>query len=190
MDMTQSTTSIHGRRLLVGLVCGLTLLWMVCADGARAQTGGSLTGQPGDGTDSASLVQCLTAPEPAERSATFSGEMTLVPGAAHMSMRIEVLERMPGETSYHAVVAPGLGVWRTADPGVKTYKYLKQVTNLSAPAVYRGLVGFRWQGPHGRVVKHDELRTSRCAQPAPAPTSPAPAPSASPPAASAPTAGA
>jgi hypothetical protein len=177
MDMTQSTTTIHGRRLLVGLACGLTLLWMACADSARAQTAGSVTGQPGDGSaqvDSASLVQCLTAPEPAERSATFSGEMTTIPGAAHMSMRIEVLERMPSETSYHAVLAPGLGVWRTADPGVKTYKHLEQVTNLSAPAFYRALVSFRWQGPRGRVLRHDERRTPRCAQPAPVTPSPSP----------------
>ncbi len=170
MDLTSSTTAIHGRRLLAAFVCGLTLLWMACAGSAQAQTAGSSTSQPGDGSTpvvSATLMQCLTTGEPAERSATFAGEMAMIPGAVRMTMRIELLERMSGETSYRTVVGPGLGVWRSADPGVKVYKYLKQVTNLSGPAVYRGLVGFRWQGPKGHVIKSLERRTPRCAQPAP-----------------------
>ena len=35
--------------------------------------------------------------------------------------------------SFHTITAPGLGVWRASDPGVKIYRYLKQVTNLFAP---------------------------------------------------------
>src|ERR1700724_2111130 len=101
-----------------------------------------------------------------ERSATFSGEMTAVPGTARMAMRIEVLESAPGEVGFHAVAAPGLGVWRDSDPRVKIYKYLKQVTNLSAPASYRALVRFRWMGAHGHVIKRAERITSRCEQPA------------------------
>jgi hypothetical protein len=171
MDLTSSTTVIHGRRLLAACACALALTWVAGATGARGQTAGSNTGQSGDGNAtpvvSASLVQCLTATEQAERSATFSGEMTMIPGAARMSMRIELLERAPGETSYHTVIAPGLGVWRTAETGVKSYKYLKQVTNLSAPAVYKGLVSFRWQGPRGHTIRREERRTHRCAQPPP-----------------------
>ena len=127
-----------------------------------------------DGTAaSATLVQCVTASEPAERSATFAGEMTMIPGASRMSMRIELLERTPGETGYHPVLAPGVGVWRSADPGVKAYKHLEQVTDLAAPADYRALISFRWDGPHGHVLKRDELRTPRCVQPTPTAT-PAP----------------
>ena len=85
-----------------------------------------------------------------------------------MSMRIELLERRPGEMGYRAVAAPGLGVWRVSDPGVGVYKYVKQVTNLSAPADYKGLVTFRWQGARGRTIKREERRTRRCSQPAPA----------------------
>jgi len=172
MDSTSSTAAVRGRRPLVVIVCALTLLWLACAGSAHGQT----TGQPVDTsppTDSASLVQCLTAGEPAERSATFSGEMTAIPGAERMSMRIELLERTPGEAGYHPILAPGVGVWRTADPGVKAYKHLEQVTDLAAPAYYRALISFRWEGPHGRVLRRDELRTPRCVQPAPAPPSPA-----------------
>ncbi len=175
MDLTSARTAIRGRRLLLAVACGLALLGAALAGSARGQTVGQsadLLGAGNSSQDSASLVQCLTASEPAERSATFSGEMTAIAGTTRMSMRIELLERMPGETAYHAVAAPGLGVWRASDPGVGVYKYVKQVTNLSAPADYKGLVSFRWQGAHGRMIKRDERRTHRCSQPAPAASAP------------------
>jgi hypothetical protein len=177
MTLTSATTAIRGRRPLLALACWLALLPAALTTGARAQTADVSSGQLGAGSvslDSASLEQCLTASEPAQRSATFAGEMTMIPGAARMAMRIELLERMPGEPSFHAVTAPGLGVWRASDPGVRIYRYVKQVTNLSAPADYKGLVSFRWQGPRGRTLKHEERRTRRCAQPAPAPPPAAP----------------
>ena len=66
---------------------------------------------------------------------------------------------------FHTVTAPGLGVWRGSAAGVKTYTYIQQVTNLSAPASYRGAVRFRWLNAKGRVIKQQELRTPRCEQP-------------------------
>jgi len=119
---------------------------------------------------SATLEGCVTSVEQAERAATFAGEMTAIPGSAKMEMRIEVLERMPREMLFHTVTAPGLGVWRTAAPGVKSYRYLKEVTNLAAPAFYRASVRFRWLNSKGRLIKAAELRTPKCQQPA-APTS-------------------
>jgi len=118
----------------------------------------------------AALEGCISASAQAERSATFTGEMTAIPGSTKMEMRIEVLERLPGEPAFEPVIAPGLGVWRTAAPGVKVYRFLKQVTNLSAPAVYRGAVAFRWINARGRAIKYLELRTPRCSQAAGAPT--------------------
>ncbi|HYM44696.1 MAG TPA: hypothetical protein VES65_00855 [Solirubrobacteraceae bacterium] len=168
MRLTSTTHAVHGKRLLAAIVCGLTLSWVAQAGGAGARAAFPATGQPPDRSASASLVQCVTAAVPTERSATFSGEMTAVAGAARMSMRIEVLERMQGAASFHTVLAPGLGVWRTADPGVKVYKYLKQVTNLAAPAAYRAVVAFRWQGSRGHVIKRAERVTRLCRQPAPA----------------------
>jgi hypothetical protein len=116
----------------------------------------------------ATLEQCVTSAVPTERSATFTGEMTSIPGAAKMSMRIDVEERVPGEAEFHLVSASGLGVWRPADPKVKVYKYLRQVTNLTSPASYRGLVRFRWINAKGHVMKRAERLTTRCLQPAPA----------------------
>ena len=130
----------------------------------------------------ATLLQCVTAVDQTERSATFAGEMTSIPGTARMEMRVDVLERMPAETSFRAVTAPGLGVWRLSAPGVKVYRYLKQVTNLSAPAFYRGAVRFRWLGARGHLLRWAELRTPRCEQPAaPAQAEPVPGPPAPPP---------
>ncbi len=173
-----STTSIHGRRRLAAAGCGLTLLWMAMAGGAHAQSPGGDTTAVDQGP-TATLVQCVTAAGPAERSATFAGEMTVLPGAGRMSMRIELQEHTPGEAGFHAVVAPGLGVWRAAAAGVKTYKYDQQVLDLAAPAAYRAAVVFRWQSSHGREVKRVERVTAICHQPAPASATEEPAPSSS-----------
>jgi hypothetical protein len=113
----------------------------------------------------ATLEQCITSTEQTGRSATFTGEMTAVPGTAKMQMRVDVLERGSGELAFHDVASPGLGVWRTAAPGVKVFKYLKQVTNLAAPAAYRGDVRFRWLNAKGKTIKLADLRTTRCQQP-------------------------
>jgi len=115
---------------------------------------------------SATLGKCVTSVLQSERAATFSGEMTAISGSARMSMRIDVQVRLPGETLFHTVSAPGLGVWRGSDAGVKTYRYVKQVTNLSAPAFYRASVGFRWMTAKGRLIRHVERRTAACGQPA------------------------
>lgn len=163
------------RRLsLATPACGV-LLVLACLGGtSRAATATAVsTARTGSGESSkpiasATLQQCLTAETQAERSATFAGEITAIPGATRMQMRIEVLERVPGEATYHTVNAPGLRVWSSSAPGVKTYKNLNMVTNLAAPAFYRAAVRFRWLGAKGKVLKIMVLRTRRCEQPAPA----------------------
>jgi len=83
-----------------------------------------------------------------------------------MEISIGLLERAAGEGPYRLVSAPGLGGWRGSASGVKTYTYIKQVTDLAAPAFYRGAVRFRWLNAKGRVIKAEEMRTPRCEQPA------------------------
>jgi hypothetical protein len=114
---------------------------------------------------SATVEQCVTTGPQSERAATFVGEMTAIAGTARMEMRIDLLERGPGELQYHAVSAQGLGVWRMSAPGVKVYKYLRQVTDMSAPAFYRGAIRFRWLNARGRPLASAEMRTPRCEQP-------------------------
>lgn len=112
----------------------------------------------------ATLEGCQTAAVQAERSATFVGEMTAVPGTSRMLMRIDILERSGAETSFRTVAYPGLNDWLRAAPGVKTYKNLDRVTDLAAPAEYRASIRFRWLGAHGRLLKSSEERTPVCAQ--------------------------
>jgi hypothetical protein len=157
-------------RVLLACAVALALLLAARANAAGTLVSGSsvsqVTAPTSSGSVSATLEECVTAVAQSERAATFSGEMTAIAGTMRMAMRIDVEERVPGETAFHTVTYPGLGVWRSADPKVKTYKYLKQVTNLSSPASYRGFVQFRWVGDKGRVIKRAERMTTRCLQPA------------------------
>jgi hypothetical protein len=149
--------------------------------GARTVVGGGSAPPSPKPIASATLTQCATATIPqTERSATFAGEMTAIPGSARMQMRIDLEERIPGETQYRMVSAPALGVWHASTPGVKVFTHIQQVTNLSAPAFYRGIVRFRWVNARGRTIKAEQLRTARCEQPAPPSTTGESAPAAAP----------
>jgi hypothetical protein len=118
-------------------------------------------------TVAATLAECVVPAVQGERSATFAAEMTTLPGSVRMQMRIEVQERAAGEALFHTISAPGLSAWRTSEATVHIYKYLRQVTNLAAPAVYRAVVHFRWLDARGAVIRRAERLTPRCAQPAP-----------------------
>lgn len=156
------------RAVRTALIFACVFAVLVCAHAAFAQVGvrRTLTTIPTDGTPySVTLEQCATSTVQAERSATFTAQMTAAGTTQRMGMRIELQQRLRGETAFHTVLAPGFGVWHSSEPGVKIYKYVKQVTNLTAPAVYRAVVHFRWQGDRGHVLKRAELHTSRCQQP-------------------------
>jgi hypothetical protein len=147
-------------------VCALAALAL--AQGALAHTGArrTLTTAPSEGMAySATLEQCATSTVQAERSATFTAQMTATNTTQRMGMRIELQQRLHGETEFHTVLAPGLGTWHSSEAGVKIYKYVKQVTNLDAPAAYRAVVRFRWLGDKGKLLKRAELHTTRCLQP-------------------------
>ena len=136
--------------------------------------------QPAPPIATATLTQCVTTDAEGERSLTVAAQMTLIPASSRMQTRTYLVQRRSGEAQFHMITAPGLGSWLEAEPGVKTYKDLRQVTNLSAPAVYRAVVDFRWLSAHGHVIKRLQLNTARCVQPAPpsgstpAPPSPSP----------------
>lgn len=151
----------------IGLALALVALY--CAQVSFAQSGArdAAVSVPADTTtaDSVAVEQCVTSTVQAERSATFTAQMTATTATQRMGMRIELQQRMRGETEFHTIVAPGFGVWRSSEVGVKIYKYVKQVTNLAAPAAYRAVVRFRWLGDKGRVLKRAELHTIRCVQP-------------------------
>ncbi len=144
------------------------------ADVGRATSGGSNgsgapTGQAGDPATpslaSATLEQCVTALDSATRSATFNGQMSTVPGTRRMAMQIAVQEEAPGGSTFRTLAAAGQSGWRRSEAGVKIYKYVRQVTNLPAPGVFRAIVLFRWIGEKGRVIKRTVRRTAVCVQP-------------------------
>jgi hypothetical protein len=115
----------------------------------------------------ATLEQCLTASDQTQRSATFYGQIETIPGAARMAIQIDVQEHAPGDSAFHTLAAPGLDVWQHSETGVKIYKDVRQVTDLSAPALYRALVQFRWLDEKGHVIKSTTRRTETCRQPSP-----------------------
>jgi hypothetical protein len=168
---TPASSRGQATRLALALLacCALALAFLTQATGQA--NGSSLTA--GTPAVSATLEECVSTGEQANRSSTFSGEMTAIAGSARMAMRIEVQERMPGEELFHTITAPGLGVWRGSEAGVKIYKYVKQVTNLSSPAIYRGLVRFHWLNDSGHVIRRVALHTPRCSEPAAHTTTPA-----------------
>jgi hypothetical protein len=160
-------------RLAAALACLLTPAAVATVAGAGVRASAPLeVGQeavPRQGSTplaAATLEQCATAAVQSERSVTFVGEVSAIADTARMAIRIELQERLPEEATFHTVKAPGLGVWRYSDQGVKAFRYLNKVTNLSAPAVYRAAVRFRWLDEKSRPLKRLERHTASCDQPA------------------------
>jgi hypothetical protein len=162
-------------RMLVGIAACLPMLALSAP--ALAQEG------DGQGAPAVSAIvgECITASTAADRSVTFTGQMETVTGAHRMAMQIVVQEHAPGDVGFHTLTAAGVGDWQRSEVGVKIYKYVRQVTDLPAPAVFRGIVEYRWLNEKGRVIRSDERRTPICRQPDPRSKPPAaPAPSGAP----------
>ncbi len=168
------------RRPIVAFACAVAVPWLALSPAAMGGTATvssaaavlSTAAASSTPVATATLEQCATATIPqTERSATFAGEMTAIPGTARMEMRIDLQERGLEEPQYRTVSAPGLSVWHSSTAGVKIFAHIQQVTDLSAPASYRGAVRFRWVNARGRLIKAEELRTARCEQPAASPAS-------------------
>jgi hypothetical protein len=153
----------------VALACLAVIGQGSVANGAQPGASAPTVQEP---TSSATLEQCVAGAAQSERSAMFAGEMTAMPGSVRMAIRIEIQELMPGEALFHTVTASGLGTWRVSDPGVKAYRYNKQVTNLFAPASYRATIHFRWLNAKGRLMRSGVRHTPRCRQPAATPYPP------------------
>ena len=152
-------------RSVLMTACVLTALVCVWAALAQAGVRRSATAPNAPAGYSVTLEQCVTSTVQSERSATFTAQMVSNATTQKMTMRIELQQRVRGETEFHSIIAPGLGAWHSSEPGVKIYKYVKQVTNLTAPGAYRAVVRFRWIGDKGHVLKRAELHTQRCLQP-------------------------
>jgi hypothetical protein len=114
-------------------------------------------------TATATIEACHAAPALADRYATFSAQMTAVPGTAQMSIRLQLEERTPGDLAFRTLSGvPGFGVWKTSAQGVGIFGYSQEVTSLIAPATFRVTVNYRWLGPHRKVIKRAVRMTATC----------------------------
>lgn len=125
---------------------------------------------PGAGTTpapvvSANVEQCVTAAVQSGRSVTFTGQMETLSGARRMAMEIVVQAHNPGEAGFHTLSAAGPATWQRSEAGLKIYKYVRQVTDLPAPAAFRALVQYRWLDERGHVLRTTSRRTPVCRQP-------------------------
>jgi hypothetical protein len=127
-------------------------------------SGGAGGGASGIPFTSAIVEQCVTAPTQADRSVTFTGQMETVAGTHRMAMEIVVQEHLPSDAGFHVLLAAGPAAWQRSEVGVKIYKYVRQVTDLPAPAGFRAVVMYRWLNEKGRVLRSDERRTPICRQ--------------------------
>ena len=130
------------------------LLLIVCAPGqalARASA-------------AARLTACSTSLSQPDRYLVAEGSMRATAGSSRLQMRFELQSRTPQRPSWHTLIAPGFGVWNSADPAVRRYVYQKRVQALAAPADYRLVVQFRWLDA-GRPVAQLRRVTRVCRQP-------------------------
>jgi hypothetical protein len=122
---------------------------------------------------SVALESCLGASSSSAGAATFTARMSTVPGAVQMEMRFEIIERAPGEASFHrppGVGSAALGSWRESALHVGVFKDSDEVTDLPVGAQYSARVHFRWLDAEGETVAWAQRRAEACRQPA-APTS-------------------
>lgn len=135
------------------------LLALVAVPAAGAQESGPPSSAP---AVSATVEQCLTASTADGRAVTFTAQMETIAAAHRMAMQILVQERAPGDSDFHTLAATGPATWERSEAGVKIYKYVRQVTDLPAPAAFRALVRYRWLDETGRVIRTEKRHTSVC----------------------------
>ena len=97
--------------------------------------------------------------------------MRPVTGTERMSMRFELLHRRPSARTYVEVSGGDLGRWiYPTDPPTlgsrpgDVWTVQKPVANLTAPAVYRFRVSFRWFGSGGQVLTETSRLSETCRQ--------------------------
>jgi hypothetical protein len=114
------------------------------------------------------VTDCERGPSPAERFAVFRAGMRQTRSSTRLSLRFSLYESVAGGR-YHAVKAPGLGVWRRSRAGVGAFAYRQKVRALADGSAYRVGVAYRWQDASGATVKTAQRRSGPCRQSGPLP---------------------
>lgn len=96
-------------------------------------------------------------------TATFRADLRHRTGADRLQVAFRLLMLRDGR--WRRVRAPGLGRWRTSQPGVARYVYTKTVDGLVEPGAYRAAVQFRWLDAAGGVLGRTVRRTTTCRRP-------------------------
>lgn len=114
---------------------------------------------------------CHRALDPTSRSMSIQAVMRPVAGTQHLSMRFDLLQRLPGATTWHPVTGAGdLGAWlaprdRTlGQASGDVWQLVKTVYDLAAPARYEFRVSFRWLGAGNEVLTSTVSYSATCAQ--------------------------
>src|SRR6202012_3673474 len=129
----------------------------------------SQSGVQASGHTSVTLESCLGATSTSAGTAIFTARMSAVPGAVQMEMRFEIIDRAPGEASFHrppGVGAAALGSWRESALHVGVFKDSDEVTGLLVGAQYSARVHYRWLDAEGETVAWPQRRAEACRQPA------------------------
>ena len=136
--------------------------------GAVPQIAGASSPPP---RDTLGDFACHRSSDSLSRWMAVTAVMRPVSGTQHMAMRFQLLRRAPNSRTFTDVSGGDLGRWiRPTNPSTlgaqpgDHWTVQKQVVNLSAPAVYRFRVGFRWFGSKGQALQTVFRLSALCRQ--------------------------
>ena len=109
------------------------------------------------------LKACKTGADPSDRVATYRARMRSIPGATHMGMRFELVERYDGDPP-RQVRNKKLNEWHHSRSGVVHFGYSQTIKQLTPGGSYRARVRFRWYDADGNVIKRGTRLSASCEQ--------------------------
>ena len=111
----------------------------------------------------AKVVECSKGSTAELRHAVFRGAARRVAGTDRMWIKFKLQERT-GTGRFRTVAAPGLGVWRKSNSGVRRFAVRQRVLALGEGASYRVAVQFRWYDEDGELLRRTRRVSRACRQ--------------------------
>src|SRR5581483_9648621 len=136
-------------RWIAGVVCVIAGCLVACAGAASASS--SSSGAIGSRAQIEDVI-CQTALDPPARAFSVTAQMKPIAGTQHMELEFDLQVSTASTPAFTDVAGSGLGTWLTppnANLGQRPgdiWVLHHPVANLTAPAVYRFIVSFRWLG--------------------------------------------
>lgn len=167
---------MNGRRIqalaAAGAACALALVaW---GGGPASAQGRARAASVQTGTRAASAggqaqltdPVCHHALNPVKRTVGATAVVRAMAGATTVEVDFRLRRRAPGGT-FSPVHGPGLGTWlsKQLSRASDSWRVIHTVSDLSAPAAYRFLVGVRWIGSSGQILGHARRSGNICHQP-------------------------